>query len=268
MSSYRWGLVAGLLLIPRLVWAEPAAVQLYEKGEYQTAVHAFEVILARSQQSAETRGLTLTYLAAALHVLGRVEEARKHLVVLAREHPEHRVDTVRFLPELVALAEAIRLQVKAEQNLAARTAELEQLMQQDRLHHPQPALPTHWRPEVFAFYEAIDSDWTIGAGLGYQWRSLEGTARLLLGEAMAFHLQGGVLLRRGDLLPLLGARTSFVPGLASYGAGPVVGVRYALPGHLVVLVDVGGEYFFKGRDDRYRFALTAHMGLGFDVHVP
>jgi hypothetical protein len=67
--------------------------------------------------------------------------------------------------------------------------------------------------------------------------------------------------------PFVGLRASLLPGLKSYGAGPAVGLRFALPAGLVGLTELGADYFFISRDDRYRLALTAQAGLGFDFRL-
>jgi hypothetical protein len=86
-------------------------------------------------------------------------------------------------------------------------------------------------------------------------------------KIVSIHVQGGWLASPGSWRLLLGMRASLLPGLDSYGAGPIVGGRFALPRGLVGLVDVEGDYFFTSRDDRYRFTVTAQAGLGFDVRL-
>jgi hypothetical protein len=120
---------------------------------------------------------------------------------------------------------------------------------------------------VLGLFEAVDRSWSVGAGASVQRKSLEGGVRVLLGNPPAFHVQAGWLASQERWRLLLGMRASLVPGLDSYGAGPVVGGRFALSRSLVGLVDVGADYFFTGRDDRYRFAVTAQAGLGFDVRL-
>jgi hypothetical protein len=91
--------------------------------------------------------------------------------------------------------------------------------------------------------------------------------RVLLGDSPAFHVQGGLQLGSAALRPFLGVRASLVPGLDSYGAGPVVGVRYALPAGFMALAEVGADCFFIAREERYQEAVTAQAGLGFDLRV-
>jgi tetratricopeptide (TPR) repeat protein len=268
-----------LLLAPGLARAGASGLRpgilLYENGEYETATQVFTQMLADPQRSPQERGEARVYLAASLHALGRVEETRQQLEVLAREHPEQRVDSVRFLPELVALAEAIRQRVDTERDYAQREAERARLAQ---------APPSYVRPEVIGLYEAVGSQWTVGGGLAFHRGLLEASARAVINRDPTFsppklyptfQLQGGVLpgrglsLGRGRLQPHVGLRAILVPGADSYGAGGVAGLRYTLANGLVALLDVGADYFFVTRDDSYRnFAVTAQAGLGFDVRLP
>jgi tetratricopeptide (TPR) repeat protein len=255
-----------LLLVSGSAWAQKTGVQLYENGEYEEAVRLFTQELEEAQRPAEERALARIYLASSLHAMGQVEEARRHLEVLAREHPGQRVDPVLFPPEFVALAEVIRQQVESEQQFAVREAQL-QKEREEALRRTPPTTPLYLRPEALGLFDAVAREWTVGAGVSFRRESLEGTLRVLVGNPPAFHLQGGFLPDRGDWRPFLGARASLIPGLASYGAGPVVGGRVALPWGLVGVLDVGADYFFAGRDDRYRFAITAQAGIGFDVRL-
>jgi tetratricopeptide (TPR) repeat protein len=268
-----------LLLAPGLARADSLSlqpgIQLYENGEYEAATQVFTQILADPQRSPQDRGEARVYLAASLHALGRVDETRQQFEVLAREHPEQRVDAVRFLPELVALAEAIRQRVETERDFARREAERARLAQ---------APPSYVRPEVLGLYEALGSQWTVGGGVAFHRGWLEASARALLNQDPVFsppklyptfQLQGGVLpgrglsLGSGRIQPHLGLRAILVPGADSYGAGAVAGLRYTLANGLVAQMDVGADYFFVTPDDSYRkLAVTAQAGLGFDVRLP
>ncbi|HEX8440692.1 tetratricopeptide repeat protein [Archangium sp.] len=268
-----------LLLAPGFARADSPSlqpgIQLYENGEYEAATQVFTQVLADPQRSPQERGEARVYLAASLHAQGRVEETRQQLEVLAREHPEQRVDGVRFLPELVALAEAIRQRVDTERDYAQKEAERARLAQ---------GPPSYLRPEVLGLYEVVGRQGTVGLGLSFHRGLLEGGVRALLNRDPVFsppklyptlQLQGGVLpgrgltLGRGLLKPHVGLRAVLVPGVDSYGAGAVAGLRYTLANGLVALMDVGADYFFLVRDDSYRnYAVTAQAGLGFDVRLP
>lgn len=275
-----------LLLIPGLARAAPPfiqpGIQLYENGEYEVAAQFFQQVLDDPRRSPQERGEARLYLAAALHAQGRVEETRQQLELLARENPEQQVDSVRFLPELVAFAQEIRQRVDAEREFARKEAERERLAREEALRRAPP--PAWMRPEAFGLYEALGPQWTVGAGLAYHRGLLEGGARVMLNRDPAssppklfptFQLQGGVLPGRGlalgggALRPHVGLRAILVPGAQSYGGGVVTGVRYTLANGLVALLDVGGDYFFSTPDDSYRrFAVTAQAGLGFDIRLP
>lgn len=270
-----------LLLVPGLARADVPGIPLYENGEYEEAAQVFTRVLADPRRPPRERGEAHLYLAASLHALGRVEEARQHLEALAREHPGQQVDAVRFLPELVTLAREIRQRVDTEREYARKDAERERQAREEALRRAPP--PAWLRPEAFGLYEALGSQWTVGVGLAYHRGLLEAGARMMLNSDPessppsfypAFQLQGGLLLGRflpiGEALqPHFSLRAILVPGARSYGAGAVTGVRFKLPNGLVALLDVGADYFFVTRDDNYRrFALTAQAGLGFDVRLP
>lgn len=278
MSS-RFLLLVLTLLVPRLAWADAPGIQLYEDGEYETAAQAFTQVLANPQSSPQERALAHIYLAASLHALGRLEETRQQLEVLAREHPEQRVDAVRFPPELVALAEAIRQRQETEREYARKEAERLKA-QQEALQRPPPEPPTppgYLRPEVLGLYEALGHQGTVGVGLAYHQGQQEISARVLLNSDPAFtpakfyttiQAHGGVLLGHNDVQPILGLRATLAPGAGSYGGGLTAGLRYVLPANFVALVDLGADYFFVTGDDLHRhIALTAQAGLGFDVRL-
>ncbi len=260
-----------LLLLPLAAQAERAGISLYESGEYEAALQSFTQVLSEPHRSAEERGQARMYMAASLHALGRMQEVRQQLELLAREHPQMRMDSARFLPELAALAEAIRQRVEAEQVYARREAELERRAREAFLRAPPvepPPVPTYLRPEVLGLAEAVAKRGTLGAGLGYHRDNLELGARVLLVGPMAFHLQGGWLPGRTAARPWLGLRLSLLPSLNAYGGGVVVGGRYALPAGLVALAEVSAEYFPIVRNDSYlNVAITAQAGLGFDIRL-
>jgi hypothetical protein len=259
-------LLVVLLLASGSAWAQRTEVQLYESGDYEAAIQRCEQELADARRPPAQHAQSRVYLAASLHALGQVEQARKHLEILAREHPEQQVDPVRFPPELVELAKVIHQQVESEKEFAAREAQL-QREREEALRRAPPIIPLYIRPEALGLFEAVDQQWTVGGGVTFRRESLEGSFRVLIGNPPTFHLQGGFLPGHGAWRPFLGLRASLLPGLSTYGMGPVVGGRVSLPGGLVGLVEVAGDYFFGGRDDLYRFAVTAQAGLGFDLRL-
>ncbi|QRO01217.1 hypothetical protein JRI60_20390 [Archangium violaceum] len=276
-------LVLLVLLSSLPVRAATTGLQLYESGEYEAAAQVFAQVLTASDSTPEDRGRSRVYLAASLHALGRMEQAGEQLELLAREHPELRLDAARFLPDLVALAETIRqrveserrdLELRAERERVARETPLQPSLQPVPTTSPSlPVLGARLRPEAFGFADTLgflDSSqrsWRWGAGLAYGQGSLEGSARVWLGGVPVFHVQGGVLLGHGTAQPYLGLRAVLIPGGGRYGGGAVVGGRVSLPAGFVALMDVGVEYL-PGADDSIRpLALTAVVGLGFDVQL-
>lgn len=259
-------LIGFFLLVSRPTWAQGTGVQLYESGEYEVAIRQCEQELAEASRAPAERAQARIYLAASLHALGQAAEARKQLELLAREHPEVRVDPILFPPELVTLAEAIREQAESTREFEAREAQLRQ-EREEALRRASPTPLTYLRPEALGLFEAVARTWTLGAGASIRRESLEGSIRVLYASSPAFHLQVGVSPGQGSSRFLLGLRASLVPGLDSYGTGPVVGGRIALPGGLIGLAEVGAEYFFAGREDHHRFAVMAQVGLGYDVRL-
>jgi hypothetical protein len=260
-------LLVAHLLVSRVARAQTTGVDRYEYGDFEAATRLFEQELADPQLSPAGRALTRIYLAASLYALGQVEEARRPLEALAREHPEVRVDPVRFPPDLVALAEVIRQRVESEQQLALREAEVQKEREEEQRRVALEARSS-LRPEAFGLFEGVGRQWTLGGGISFQRKSVEGSVRVLLGDPPVIHLQGGVLPGHGAWRPFLGLRASLLPGIQTYGAGPVVGGRIALPAGLVGVVDLGADYFFTRRNDRNRFAVTVQAGLGFDLQLP
>jgi hypothetical protein len=256
--------VVVLLLLPLASRADaPACMFLYENAQYTEAVQACEQVLADPERSPEERGMARIYLAASLYVLGYSDRVQQQLEVLAREHPGMRVDPVRFLPELVALAEGIRERVEAEKLNAAEQAALRE---RQALEKERKAI--HLRPEAFGLVEPLNHLWRLGAGVSFNRGLVEGGARVWLGGPPAFHVQGGLVPGRGGLRPFVGLRATLIPSEGGYGAGAVVGGRLALPAGFVALVDVGADYFILSDEAHQRFALTVHLGLGFDVRLP
>lgn len=266
-----------LLLFSGLARAESGGIQLYENGDYEAAVKQLIRELIDAQHPPREREQLRVYLAAALHAQGQVDEAQRELERLVHDNPELRLDTVRFPPDLVALAEALRQRVQTEREYARREAERERKAREEaRLRLPPPE--AYLRPEAVGVYEFLGGQATAGAGLSFHRGLLETGARVLLTRdsstlppALLPHLQlhGGVLLGSGTVRPHVGPRLLLIPGARSYGAGLMVGARFALPARFVALVDVGADYFFITPDDSYRrLALTIQAGLGFDVRLP
>ncbi|HLL00474.1 MAG TPA: hypothetical protein VK539_07820 [Myxococcaceae bacterium] len=248
-------LLMALLLVPGAAWAQAAGIERYEYGDYEAAARLFEQDLANTQRPPAGKALTLSYLASSLYALGQEEAARKWLEVLAREHPEQRVDPARFSPEVVALAELTRQQVESERQ------------REEARRRMNASASRSLRPEVYGLFDAVDRHWALGGGIAFQRDSLEGGLRVVLADPPVFQLQGGVLPGRGASRLFLGLRASLLPGVKTYGAGPVIGGRIALPAGLVAVVDLGADYFFTGRDDRRRLAVTAQVGLGFNLNL-
>jgi predicted nucleic acid-binding Zn-ribbon protein len=272
-----------LLLVPLTAWAkESPGVRLYERGEYQRAVRALTSEVKSKLRKPKDRALARVYLAASLHALGKTEEARQQLEVLAREYPAQRVDPALFPPELVELEQEVRAktdpvqqaererlaaeearrqqeaaaaeEARRQQELAAaeearrQQAEEEARRQQElaaqQVTTPVEA-PSRWRlrPEATSFVDVRGRSWGPAAGLTFGYGAVEGTARAVLGDYPAFELEGGVVFGSGFFQPRLALRGSVIPQARILGAGAMVGARLNLSPRFVVLGDVGAVYF-------------------------
>lgn len=257
--------LALLLLLPQASWAAPLpGIELYDDGEYAAAAQSFEEVLEDANRTPGDKVLARIYLAASLHVLGRVEASRVQLEVLAREHPEVRLDPVRFPPELVALAEGIRERIEADKRFAEQVA-LNERMKEEVERNRMP--PAHLRLEGLGLSEPQAGTWRAGVGLTLNRSTWEATIRTWIGGPALHHLQAGLTTRQGDLRPFLGLRTVLVPSEGGYGAGAVVGGRLSLPAHLMAVVEVGADYFLFRDDAHHRFSVTAQAGIAFDLRL-
>ncbi|MFL5358801.1 hypothetical protein [Archangium sp.] len=262
MSPSALAAVVLLLLAPAARADTPPCIQRYEEGQYPAAIQACEQWLARPGLSSQERGTARIYLAASLHVLLYLDRAQQQLELLARESPERRVDPIRFLPELVALAESIRERVETEKRHEAEQAALREREARERARNA-PRL----RPELLGLVEPLNRVWSPGAGLSIHAGPLEGGARAWLGRRPAFQLQGGLVPGGGSLRPCVALRATLNPGAGGYAGGVVVGGRLSLPAGFVALLDLGADYFFIADEAHQRLALTVQAGLGFDVRL-
>ncbi|NMO19691.1 tetratricopeptide repeat protein [Pyxidicoccus fallax] len=269
-------------LLPMAALAQSRGVALYERGEYAKARRALELDVRTKGLSHRELGIARLYLAASLHELGELAETRAHLEDLARNHPDQPVEPALFPPEFVLLASEARRRVDAERQPPPPEPKVPEVKQapaespweeptQEPAEGPEPMSAGRARllPEVFGFVDPVGKSVGAGGGLTYGSGSFEVGARVLLGSDVGAGLQAGYVLGDGAFRPHVALRATAVPGLSAYGAGPVVGARFALGRSLTALVDVGGEFFFKVPETGYRsFALTASAGFGFDLLSP
>ncbi len=108
---------------------------------------------------------------------------------------------------------------------------------------------------------------TVDTGGAMQRRLLEvnGSARVVPGDFPAYQFQGGVLAGQGAWKTFLGAGSTLFPDLGRYGAGPVVGGRFALSSKVSGAVDLGADYFPITGAQRERFAVMVHVAVVFDL---
>jgi hypothetical protein len=285
------------LAAPLVAWADIPGLRLYEEGDYEAAVVALEQVLAEPGCPAPERGVARMYLAAALHALGRLDEAREQLEVLAREHPEQRLDPARFLPELVALWQALVQRMETEREYAERERQAREEAERERqareeaererqareeaarerqareeAERERRAWAIRLRPEAVGLIDTLDGTLLPGVGLGYSQGPFEAGVRAWLVRRPVFNLQGGVLVGPDALKAHLGLRGTLASGTGGSGGGFVIGGRLTLPAGLVAVLDVGAEYFFiRGRDvegnEINPFALTALAGVGLSLDL-
>jgi hypothetical protein len=103
-----------------LLWASAAfaadrrvteGVKRFENAEFARARDVLAEGVDDPALSAEDSILARTYLAASYHALGDISSARGQLLLLFRDHPGARIDPSIFLPDLISLAEAARIEV-------------------------------------------------------------------------------------------------------------------------------------------------------------
>jgi hypothetical protein len=273
-----------LLLVPLAAWAkESPGVRLYERGEYQRAVRALTSEVKSKLRKPKDRALARVYLAASLHALGKTEEARQQLELLAKEFPEQRVDPALFPPELVELEQEVRAktdpaqqaererlaaeearrqqeaaaaeeEARRQQELATaeearrRQAEEEARRQQELAAQQVTApveAPSRWRlrPEATSFVDVRGRSWGPAAGLTVGYGAVEASARAVFGDSMTYELEAGFAFGSGFFQPRLALRGSAIPRARILGAGAMVGARLNLSPQFVVLADVGAVYF-------------------------
>jgi hypothetical protein len=256
-------------LVPLTAWAKSTGVTLYERGSYAAARRSLEGELQYPKLTDPERATARLYLAASLHALGELAEARIQLEELARNHPEQAVDPALFPPSFIELAAQARRQVEAERGPSRGERPLspdDPFAQGDET----PATPGRSRllPEVFGFVDPVGKAVGVGGGVTYGTGSFEVGARVLLGDQLGAGAQVGWVLGDGAFRPHLALRGTAIPGLSAFGGGPVVGARLSLGSSLTALVDVGAE-LFKVSDEGYRsFVVTTSVGLGFDLLSP
>ncbi|WNG19410.1 tol-pal system YbgF family protein [Cystobacter fuscus] len=271
-----------VLLAPMAAWSQPRGVDFYKRGQYEKAIDKLQQEADDPRASAKEQALARAYLAASMYALGMKDEARAQLEELARRHPEQRVDSRRFPPDFVALADLAREDVEAERLRAeARAREAEQqrsavvtepsrsveAWREDEPQSPRagPDASFRLRPEVFGYVDMLGQGargFGVGVSLGYG--GLDSSARLLPGPdgRWGMGLELGYLLGRGLIQPRIALRGTLVTGVG-VGGGGTVGVRVTPLSRLTFLVDVGVEKLAVSAPERFRsIILAASAGVG------
>jgi len=136
-----------------------------------------------------------------------------------------------------------------------------------------PPSPFRLRPEAGAFLAPVGRTWGLSAGLTFGGQSVEGTGRVLLGSSLAYELEAGLLFGEGALRPRLGLRGTLVPDRDVFGAGLMLGGRWALSPRFTALADIGVEFFATLSPDvppeqSRSLAVLLSVGLGFNLLSP
>lgn len=116
-------------------------IELYDKGDFALARDALVTVVESPALTTPDRLLARSYLAAAYHALGDVASAKAQLLVLARQHPDARLDPGLFLPELIALSDEARVEVAHEPKPAEPIRAKPLPPDEPRLAQPTPAQP-------------------------------------------------------------------------------------------------------------------------------
>ncbi|ATB31042.1 tetratricopeptide repeat protein [Melittangium boletus] len=294
-----------LLFAPLATWAAPVrGIDSYARGDYEKAISSLRQEVENAALSDKDRARARTYLAASLYARGLMDEAREQLEELARRHPEQRVDSARFPPDFVALAdlaqktvetERLREQARAEEaeqrrllaeQAQARDAERQRLLAEERAR-PAQASPSsssakapssfRFRPELVGFSdiggvlvsgaEAGRPSLGLGAGVTLGVGGWEVGARFLPAPESRWGLsvEAGYAFGRGSLQPRVALRGTGVRGVG-VGGGAVVGLRLTPVSRFTLLADVGAERFRIPEGAPYRaLVVTASVGVGFNL---
>ncbi|EPX62763.1 hypothetical protein D187_008951 [Cystobacter fuscus DSM 2262] len=271
-----------VLLAPLAAWSQPRGVDFYKRGQYEKAIDKLQREADDPSSSPKEQALARVYLAASMHALGMKDEARAQLEELARRHPEQRVDTRRFPPDFVELADLARGNVEAERLRAEAQAQETEQRRSTAVAEPsrsveawrenEPQSPRagsdasfRLRPEVFGYVDMLGQGargFGVGVSLGYG--GLDSSARLLPGPdgRWGIGLELGYLLGNGLIQPRIALRGTLVTGVG-VGGGGTVGVRVTPWSQLTFLVDVGVEKLAVSAPERFRSVLlTASAGVG------
>ncbi len=295
-----------LLCAPLVTWAAPVrGLDSYARGDYEKAISALRQEVENPSLSDKERARARTYLAASLYARGLMDDAREQLEELARRHPAQQVDSARFPPDFVALAELARQSVETErlreearreeaeqrrlvaEQAQAREAERQRLLAEQAQARPVPApsapsvpseAPSSFRvrPELVGFSDLgglvsgvgerrLSMGLGVGASVG--WGGLEAGARLLPAPQARWgvSVELGYAFGRGMLQPRVALRGTGVRSVG-VGGGGVVGLRLTPGRRFTVLADVGAERFRIAEGANYRnLALTASVGVGFNL---
>ncbi|WP_309892532.1 hypothetical protein [Archangium sp.] len=291
-------LLLTLLLIPMAAWADLRGLDLYARGEFAKALPLLEEEAENPARSDKERARARSYAAAAMYSLGRMEEAREQLELLARQYPEQRVDPKRFPPDFVALADLARKTVETErfreearaqeaeqERLAAeaerRRRELEALQQVPEPVETQAVSSFRVRPELVGFGDFKDGT-ALGMAVGVTVGRgpLEGTVRALIGNPhIGWEAEAGVVFGSWAFQPRVSVRGILMPGIevpdtrnpgavqsaVRSGLAGAVGGRLALSPRVTALMDVGYGWLFGMPAQYNKHVVMASAGLGFNL---
>jgi hypothetical protein len=190
--------------------------------------------------------------------------------------------SARAEPSTLALQDwegSPRVALVQEEEEASGDEEQEEAHEEEHLEEEEavliaaPPSPFRLRPEAVAFLEPVGRTWGLAAGLTFGTHSVEGTGRVLLGGSLAYELEGGLLFGEGSLRPRLGLRGTLVPDREIFGAGVMLGGRWALSPRFTALADLGVEFFATlspnvPPEQSRSLVVLLSVGLGFNLLSP
>jgi hypothetical protein len=275
-------------------WADLRGLDLYARGEFAKAIPLLEEEAENPARSDKERARARSYAAASMYSLGRMEEAREQLELLARQYPEQRVDPKRFPPDFVALADLARKTVETErfreearaqeaeqQRLAAEAERRRRELEAFEPLETQAVSSFRVRPELVGFGDFKDGT-ALGLAVGVTVGNgpLEGTVRALLGNPhVSWEAEAGVVFGSRAFQPRVSVRGILMPGIevpdtlnpgavqsaVRSGLAGAVGGRLALSPRVTALMDVGYGWLFGMPPQYNKHLFMASAGLGFNL---
>lgn len=282
------------LLVALMFAAGPALAEeripgqdAFEQGDFKKAAQQMEEVASSPRYPEKTRARAHMYLAAAYHLLGDKASMTAHLLKLAREFPDERMDPGTFDPELVQLADQTRATVQAEREESQRVLASQQKSETPEVPgvKTEPPAPEETAKSVFlrggafamSFLGGGTPGWTVGGALSVRASHFEGGLRVLPGKpSMGYGAEVAYLFLEGDLQPRVALNATYFPSVlneqgtgntaSAFEPGVALGIRYRVAGPLLVTADAGAGYALTQNSVEYR-ALDFTLSAGAQVEL-